>query len=427
MGAHRKRLAGNFISLSLVQGLSILFPLITFPYLIRVLGIEGFGIFTLIQTSLMYFDLLVSFGFGLTATQQVSHNTTNVHKIKEIIISVYIIKLLLLLLSVIIFLGCCIFIPYLREHFILVLISPLYLLGNLLFPDWYFQGIQKMRNITFVALVSKLISFLLIILLVKNSGDISYAVLSMSAGNLIAGLIGFFIMVKTIPFKLEIPSRDFIVSMFRESSYVFTSIILAPLYTSLNIFILQLFTNPLMVGYYAIAEKICSAVAMFTNIANRTFYPHLSQLYVSSVAAYKKNVQSVLKLFFAGFLVFSLLQFFAAEQIVHLIAGKKSNTDLSYAVDILKIMSIGLFFSPYASFFFQLLVIQGHKKRAARNIFITVMVNLFTACFFAYFYSGKGMAVNYCIVIFLISILNYTSYSKKIAMEPLNSQVSIND
>jgi len=288
MTQHRKKLAGNFISLSLVQGLSILFPLITFPYLLRVLGVEGFGIFTLIQTFIMYFDLLVSFGFGLTATQQVSNNTTDSHKLKQIIASVYFIKILLFAFSVLVFLTCSIFISYLHEHILLVLISPLYLLGNLLFPDWYFQGIQKMRNITIVAFISKIISFLLIILLVKNRSHIVYAVFSMSIGNLIAGVIGFFIMAKAISFKMEKPAKGFVISMFRESGYVFTSIILAPLYSSVNIFILQAFTNPLMVGYYAIAEKVSSAVAMFTSIANRTFYPHLSQLYTVSIDAYKK-------------------------------------------------------------------------------------------------------------------------------------------
>jgi len=410
MTQHRKKLAGNFISLSLVQGLSILFPLITFPYLLRVLGVEGFGIFTLIQTFIMYFDLLVSFGFGLTATQQVSTHATDTHKLKQIIAAVYFIKIILFVFSVLVFLSCSIFIPYLRENILLVLISPLYLLGNLLFPDWYFQGIQKMRNITIVAFISKIISLLLIILLVKNRTHITYAVLSMSVGNLIAGLIGFFIMARAIAFKIEMPQKGFVVSMFKESGYVFTSIILAPLYSSLNIFILQAFTNPMMVGYYAIAEKVSSAVAMFTSIANRTFYPHLTQLYNSSIEAYKKNIGSVIKLFLAGFLVFALIQFFAADEIVRLLAGRKSTEDLSYAVDILKIMSIGLFCSPYASFFFQVMVIQGQKKRAARNILITVIVNLFTACFFAYFYSGKGMAINYCLVIFVVGGLNYISF-----------------
>lgn len=413
MAEHRKRILHNFISLSLVQGLSIIFPLVTFPYLLRVLGVEQFGVFTMIQTLIMYFDLLVSFGFGLTATQHIARSLNDTEKTSRIINAVYVIKISLFVVSILLLLISCLFIPYMRENFHLVLIASMYLVGNILFPDWYFQGIQKMRNITVVAFVSKFIGLLLIVLLVKEEGDIAFAVLALSAGNFIAGMLGFFILVRTITLRFEMPGRRFILSVFRESAYVFTSIILAPLYSSVNLFILRAFTNPLMVGYYAIAEKIYSAVVMLTNIANRTFYPHLSQLYASSAAAYRKNVRTIVLLFLAAFSVLSVALFFSAEYIVQLVSGKHAPEDIGYAVEILKIMSIGLLMSPFVSFFFQLLVIQGQKKAAITNIFSVVIINLVSGCIFTYFYSGKGMAINLCLIVFIIALLNFVSFRKK--------------
>ena len=260
MSEHRKKLAGNFVYLSIVQGLSILFPLITFPYLLRVLGVENFGVFTLIQTFLMYCDLLVTFGFSLTATQYVSRNLNESDKINQLISTVYLIKSFLFILSFIVCLACCIFIPYLRENIMILLVSTFYLLGNLLLPDWYFQGIQKMRNISIAAFASKVISLALIVWLVKAKNDIFYAVFAISAGNFIAGLIGIILLARYVVIKPVLPSREFLTGIFKESSYVFTSIILAPLYSSVNLFILQVFTNPLMVGYYAVSEKIFSAI-----------------------------------------------------------------------------------------------------------------------------------------------------------------------
>ena len=93
MAEHRKRIFNNFISLSVVQGLSIFFPLIIFPYLLQILGVEGFGVFTLIQTVIMYADLLVSFGFGLTATKHIAKNISDKEKTNNIITSVYFIKI----------------------------------------------------------------------------------------------------------------------------------------------------------------------------------------------------------------------------------------------------------------------------------------------------------------------------------------------
>ena len=155
MPEHRKRIIHNFISLSFVQALSILFPLITFPYLLRVLGVEGFGLFTLIQTVLMYADLLVSFGFGLTATQHIARNLSNEERTQNVISAVFIIKGILFAISMIGFFLMAIFIPFLRENIWYILMASLYVMGNIFFPDWYFQGVQKMRSMTVVALLSK--------------------------------------------------------------------------------------------------------------------------------------------------------------------------------------------------------------------------------------------------------------------------------
>ena len=415
MAEHRKRIFNNFISLSVVQGLSIFFPLIIFPYLLQILGVEGFGVFTLIQTVIMYADLLVSFGFGLTATKHIAKNISDKEKTNNIITSVYFIKIILFLIPLILFLIAALFIPYLRNHFVLILISCMYVLGNLLFPDWYFQGIQKMRNITIVAFVSKCISLLLIILFVKHRTDVGYAIMAISVGNFIAGLVGFFILIKSISIKLQLAPRRYILSFFKESGYVFSSIILVPLYSSVNIFILRAFTNPLMVGYYAIAEKIFSAVSMLTSIANRTFYPHLSQLYSKSVEAYKKNVQKISLLFLMSFAFLGLMQFISADFIVRFISGKQNVQDVGYAIDVLKIMSIGVLFSPFGSFFFQLLIIQGQKKSAVKNIFSVVVINVFTASTLAYLYGGIGMAINLCLIVTFIAVFNYFSYRKKLS------------
>ena len=415
MAEHRKRIFNNFISLSVVQGLSIFFPLIIFPYLLQILGVEGFGVFTLIQTVIMYADLLVSFGFGLTATKHIAKNISDKEKTNNIITSVYFIKIILFLIPLILFLIAAVFIPYLRNHFVLILISCMYVLGNLLFPDWYFQGIQKMRNITIVAFVSKCISLLLIILFVKHRTDVGYAIMAISVGNFIAGLVGFFILIKSISIKIKLAPRRYILSFFKESGYVFSSIILVPLYSSVNIFILRAFTNPLMVGYYAIAEKIFSAVSMLTSIANRTFYPHLSQLYSKSVEAYKKNVQKISLLFLLSFAFLGLMQFISADFIVRFISGKQNVQDVGYAIEVLKIMSIGVLFSPFGSFFFQLLIIQGQKKSAVKNIFSVVVINVFTASTLAYLYGGIGMAINLCLIVTFIAVFNYFSYRKKLS------------
>ncbi|MEI9956358.1 MAG: hypothetical protein WDM90_08670 [Ferruginibacter sp.] len=85
-----------------------------------------------------------------------------------------------------------------------------------------------------------------------------------------------------------------------------------------------------------------------------------------------------------AFLIFAVLQFFLAPYIISLLAGKTNTEDISYTVTILRIMSIGLFFSPFVSFFFQQMIIQGQQQEAIKNIVITVVVNLVSAVALAY-------------------------------------------
>lgn len=414
MLSQRKTLIHNFVSLSAVQGLGILFPLITFPYLLRVLGIEGFGFFSLVQTFIMYFDLLVSFGFGLTATKRISANLLDGLMIKKIIISVYVIKAILFIISLFIFIGCS-FTPYLKGHVFLLPLASFYLLGNVLFPDWYFQGIQKMKNITFITIVSKAVSLFLIIVLVKEKTDIEYAVIAISAGNMVAGIVAMSLMLKSLSKGFLKPDLSFINDLLYESFYVFISVILAPLYTSANIFILRFFTNPLMVGYYAVAEKILNALGMLANIINRTFYPYLSQLYVNSLELYKKNIKRVVLIIGSVFLALAAIQFFGAPLIVQFLMGK-DHGDVSYAVAVLKIMSIALPFLPFVSFFFQLMIIQGQKKESAINIGIIGIVNIITACIFTFYWSAKGLAVNLCFMMIVLCFLNSRSFLKKVKL-----------
>ncbi len=107
------------------------------------------------------------------------------------------------------------------------------------------MGIQQMKNCTLVTLISRLTSLLLIIILVKQPSDIEKTFFALATGNVLAGLAGFFLLCIKIKFSFKIPEKDFVKKMVQESAYVFVSIILAPFYSSVNIFILQFFANPL--------------------------------------------------------------------------------------------------------------------------------------------------------------------------------------
>ena len=96
-----KKISANFMYLSILQGMNLLLPLITFPYLVRVLGIERFGLIMFAQAFIVYFSMLADYGFNLSGIREVSSNRNNKNKLIKIFSSIMIARFVLVLIGLI--------------------------------------------------------------------------------------------------------------------------------------------------------------------------------------------------------------------------------------------------------------------------------------------------------------------------------------
>jgi len=309
----KKRLLANFFSLSILQLFTYILPLITLPYLVRVLGTEKFGLVMFAQAFIVFFNILVDFGFNLSATREISIHRDNKIKITEVFSAVMTIKVILIIVSFI-FLSFIIFtFDRFSNNKELYYFTFLSVIGQALFPIWYFQGIEKMRYITIVNIASKVIFTLLVFIVIQKQSDYMYVPLINGIGFIIGAIASLWIVYKTFNQSFIFCTKNILKHYFYESAEFFWSRVSLTLYTSVNAFILGIFTNNTMVGYYTIAEKLYQAMQQIYQPIVQVLYPYVAKY--KNIRLYKKvfillvifNILGIIILFFIGQYMFNLL------------------------------------------------------------------------------------------------------------------------
>ena len=179
----------NIASLATIQGANYLLPLMTVPYLARVLGPEAFGQLGFSIAFIQYFVIVTEYGFNLSATQAIARHQDDAPAISRIFWTVMTCKLLLLLGAFALLVVLIALVPQLAEISAVLLSAYLTAVGNLLFPVWLFQGIERMGNIALCNLLARAALLPLIFLLVQSTSDVWLAALVQTGSGVLAGLI----------------------------------------------------------------------------------------------------------------------------------------------------------------------------------------------------------------------------------------------
>lgn len=201
----RRKIIENFFSLSFLQVANYILPLITLPYLVRVLGPEKFGLTAFAQAFMLYFIFLTDFGFNLSATREISIHREDNKRVSEIFISVFIIKALLFLVSLLIILFLIFFVNKFIEEQLFFFLSFLVVIGWILFPQWFFQGVEKMKFIAIVNFISKLIFTITVFIFIREVNDYIILPILNFVGVFVSGIISLIIVFKTYKIILKLP------------------------------------------------------------------------------------------------------------------------------------------------------------------------------------------------------------------------------
>jgi len=321
-GGSRRRLTENIFSLYVLQGMNYVIPMAVLPYLVRVLGMEMYGLVAFAQSFAQYFTVLTDYGFNFSATRSIAQNQEDHLHTSRLFCSVYLIKILLTLAGSIILALIVVFLPRFHHEGHFFFAAYLAVAGNALFPTWYFQGVEKMRYISAIAGLSRLFGAIALFVFVHKPKDAFLAILIQSGISAVSGIIGMGAAIRTFHFRLVIPSAAEIRETLAEGWHLFLSSAAMGLYTNTNVFLVGIFAGNADAGYFSAAEKLLRATqGLIVPVIQATF-PHINSLRIQSSELALRFVNRSLRWIGGLTLIPSLLIFFFATQITFLCFGK---------------------------------------------------------------------------------------------------------
>lgn len=327
--SNNKLIFKNFSFLSALYFVNLIAPLITYPYLIKVIGTEKFGLVVFTQTIVNILSILIGFGFSVVGVREVSLNRNDKAKLSEIISISLIIKALLFLITLLISFIISFQFQILDENRTLFLLSFWVCLNDILFPLWYFQGLEKMNQIAYLATFSKILGVLLIFTFVNRDGHFIRIPLVYGLGTIIPNIIALYIIFIKHGNKLFFPDIRIINQYFHEAkNYMFSNIIVA-LKEKGNVLMIGSLISLNEVTYYDLAMKVIELIRAPFLVMKDALFPS-----VVAEGRFKKLIQfGRSSLIISGISIFLIFQF--SEIIIRLLG----NSEMEPASDILKTVS----------------------------------------------------------------------------------------
>ena len=279
-------MATNFISLVLLQGVNYLLPLLSFPFLFRILGVERYGLVTFGYALMQYFVMFTDFGFNLSATKYISQHRNNLRAINAYLNSAMIGRAVLCFISFIVLLVLISTFDKFRSESTLYILFFGIIIGNVMFPMWFFQGMENMKYITIFNIVAKSLSFIPFFIFIRGPEDYLYVPICYSVGFILAGLVSLCIVYYKMGMRWYITPASQIKCALKDSSTYFLSRASTSLFTTSNSFLLGLVCGNTAVGYYSAAEKLYQAYNQLLSPFTGVLFPHIAKS--RDVAFFKK-------------------------------------------------------------------------------------------------------------------------------------------
>ena len=404
--ADARRLSSNVLYLTLLKIAEYLLPLITIPYLSRVIGVDGLGAIAFASAVVIWFQTISDWGFNYSATRDVARVRDDINAVSEIFSNVFWARCLLMIVSLLILSLFILCFDKFYDNRIVLLLTFLLIPGRILFPEWYFQAIEQMKYVTMLNLLTKGLFTVAIFIFIKRAEDYFLQPLFLSVGYIVSGVIAMFIIIKKKGVHLRRPSMSECFKAIVNSTNIFINNLMPNLYNSFSAVLLGLFAgaSSFANGIYDAGKKFTTVVNSLLETFGRAFFPFLAR------RLEKHNVYVFFTMSVS--IIATLLLFVLAPVIIKLFYGSAFED----SVIVLRITSLAVIFVALNNVYGTNYLILNNKEQTLRNITICVSVLGFLIAFpLINYFDYIGASLTYLISSMFIGIVPaiYAIYYKR--------------
>ena len=269
----------NLARLQLLQALALLVPILLQVWLARALGPFAYGRSIFVGAVAAYFVLLCDFGFGWSATRLIAVHRADERRRSEVASTTLVAKLTLFVLGLAILALLVLLVDEFRKEAALLFAAYAGVLGSVLSPAWYFQGVERPHVPIVADLGARLLVVPAIVLWVTGPQDLTLAISLLAAAQLFGGAAAFVVMLRSRQLRWVQPSVSVMAQTLWKGVPLFLSASAVSLYTATSSVVLGLLASREQVAYFGAAQKIVAAVSNVLIPFNTLLYPRASHLF----------------------------------------------------------------------------------------------------------------------------------------------------
>lgn len=378
----------NIGFLGFSQAANYILPLVTIPYITRIVGPENYGLIEFATVAMLYFSALVIYGFNTTATRKIAETPHNIKKVSFVFSAALTSRLLLFIISAVLFLVSLLVIPKFQgQHIMMIYAFPI-VLGWAVYPDFLFQGLQKLKVVALANFAVKTLAAILVFVLLKSAEDFYYVLGINAAAQVIVGLATLVYAFKSIDgLRFQWATAKAIKTSIAGGTYVFLSHFFTRISTFGTIVFIGFMLQKEEVGLFAAGWKLIMVAQSFLFLPLfGALFPYLANLYRSNRDQYFAQFKRALLAMLVITLISSAILFLAPAFFVKIVFGESYLSIVPY----LKIMAPILIFTTLSHFgLHQGLII---LKRDKRYLQVIVGVGLLSLLMNYIFIEYAGLA-----------------------------------